>query len=291
MDSSDDLIVPVYLNQRVVFDFVATLQGGLAEVTKLTESQKISGEASSEVGGSFGLSKVLSSLLRIDFSGKASAKGAGESTTTRNEDRIHTPASLFMHLRTLLRGKKWLSTDSPSLKPKPGDIVEFTARMQPNPLTETLDTFAELLEMHQAFSGHSGKGKAAANDPQKMKKQMQAMSSALKSGTTSDLTTAPMDSKYRCIITLENQYLNDPSMSDLADGTFHVVGKVIRVIDSDKETISLNRKTVIGCLPDPVLRQLQTVFQSPEMREIRLPPFEWEIPGPVIQVLPVAIFA
>ncbi|MEZ6142087.1 MAG: hypothetical protein R3B84_16095 [Zavarzinella sp.] len=296
MENSDHLIIPVYLNQRVVFDFVASLQGGLAEVTKISETQKVTGETATEASGSFGLSKVLSSLLRIDFSGKASTKAAGESNTTRSEDRIHTPASLFMHLRALLRGKNWLQTDSATLKLNPGDIVEFSARMQPNPLIKTLDTFLEVLDIHSAFtsdSGKFGKGKSPANktdDLTKMKKQMQAMLSAMKGGTTSDLTTAPLDSKYRCIITLEKQFLNDPSMSDLVDGTFRVVGKVTRAIHGDTEAISLNRNTAIGCLPDSVLGQIATAFEEPEMQALRLPKFEWEIRGPVIQVLPVAIF-
>ena len=62
MDSPYDLIVPVYLNQGIVFDFVATLQGGLAAVTKVSESQKVAGEKTAEASGSFGLSSVLSSI-------------------------------------------------------------------------------------------------------------------------------------------------------------------------------------------------------------------------------------
>lgn len=198
-----------------------------------------------------------------------------------------------MHLRALLRGKSWLKLDSPIMKPLPGDIVEFTAKMQPNPLTKTLDTFVEVLEMGQIFSGNQSKGKTTANqanDGSKIKKQMQAMSSAMKTGTTSDLTTGVLESKYRCIITLEKQYLNDPSMSDLVDGTFRVVGKVSRVISEDKEAISLNGNTAIGCLPDAVLSQFADAFSSPAIQAIHLPPLEWEIKGPVIQVLPVAIF-
>jgi len=35
-----DLLVPVYLNQRIVFDLVAMLQGGIATVTNVTEISK-----------------------------------------------------------------------------------------------------------------------------------------------------------------------------------------------------------------------------------------------------------
>jgi len=38
MLESDDLIIPVYLNQRVVFDLVAVLQNGIASVTQISQT-------------------------------------------------------------------------------------------------------------------------------------------------------------------------------------------------------------------------------------------------------------
>lgn len=106
-----------------------------------------------------------------------------------------------------------------------------------------------------------------------------------------DLTTPALLSGHRCLITLETQYLNDQSMSDLVDGTFKVVGKVIRVIEEGKGAISLNRKTAIGRLPISSLDGLKQIFKQGQLQNYNLPEFEWEIPGPVIQVLPIAIFA
>jgi hypothetical protein len=40
MLKEDDLIIPVYLNQRIVFDLVAMLQGGIAAVTQVSQTQK-----------------------------------------------------------------------------------------------------------------------------------------------------------------------------------------------------------------------------------------------------------
>lgn len=116
------------------------------------------------------------------------------------------------------------------------------------------------------------------------------MLGAMKAGTTADLITEKLKSGHRSIITLEKQYLNDPSMSDLVDGTFRVIGKVTRVISEDTEAISLNRNTAVGLLPEPVLLQFQAALQSPEIEALRLPKLEWEIRGPAIQVLPISIF-
>lgn len=119
----DDLIIPVYLNQRVVFDLVAVLQGGIASVTQVSQTQSSSSGLSGELSSTFGLSQALSSLLRIDFSGKASANSEKNSDQTLSEQRIHTPSSLFIALRSLLREKEYLSNDDPGTQFKPGDIV------------------------------------------------------------------------------------------------------------------------------------------------------------------------
>ncbi len=38
MIDSNDLVIPVYLNQRVVFDLVAVLQDGIASVTQISQT-------------------------------------------------------------------------------------------------------------------------------------------------------------------------------------------------------------------------------------------------------------
>jgi len=292
MFNADDLIIPVYLNQRIVFDLVAMLQGGISTVTQVSQSKNESESVSAEVGATFGLSKALSSLLRIDFSGKAIGATSGESKETRNEERIHTPASLFIALRALLREKELLIQESKTIQHSAGRIIEFSAVLKRNPLVETIDAFIEMIDMFEAFTEKPAKGKGKhGSENQKMKKQMESFVSALKSSETMDLTTSPLESSHRGVITLENQYLNDPSMSDLVDGTFKVVGKVIRVIEEGKGAISLNRKSALGRLPDSVLAQLSQVFQQPELEGFSFPKFEWEVEGPVIQVLPIAIFA
>lgn len=292
MINQEDLIIPVYLNQRVVFDLVAMLQGGIASVTQVSQTQQESGTVGTEVKTEFGLSKALSSLLRIDFSGKAASSVTGASGETRSEQRIHTPGSLFMALRAMLHEKRYVLHDSDTATPTPGSIVDFSAGLRRNPLLETVRAFVEMVNMMQAFSDNPGKGKGGQlSDAQKMKHQMESFISALEASDTTDLTTGPLQSSYRSVITLEKQYLNDPSMSDLVDGTFRVVGKVTRVISEGKGAISLNRKSAMGRLPASVLMQLRVLLGSPELKEFSLPEMEWEIPGPVIQVLPIAIFA
>lgn len=62
MNQYTDLVIPVYLNQRFVFDLVAMLRGGIATVTRVSESERDVDKVSGEVGGAFGLSQALASV-------------------------------------------------------------------------------------------------------------------------------------------------------------------------------------------------------------------------------------
>lgn len=292
MVEREDLVVPVYLNQRIVFDLVAMLQGGIAAVTQITQTQSDSSSISGEVSSTFGLSQALSSLLRVDFSGKAGGSTAAEMGEMRSEQRIHTPASLFIALRALLREKDFIVTDATDRAFQPGDIVEFSAILQRNPLLESIGSFIELVDMMQAFTQGEPKQKGTkSSELNKMKRQMETFVSALQGSDTLDLTTESLASSHRAVITLEQQYLNDPTMADLVDGTFRVVGKVTRVVGPEDEPISLNRKSAMGKLPPSVMEQMKQAFEGPDFSGFAFRSLEWEIDGPAIQVIPIAIFA
>lgn len=286
-----DLIMPVYLNQRVVFDFVAMLEGGIASVTQVSRSTAESGAATAEVSSQFGLSKALSSLLRIDLSAKVAGQAGRERAETQSEQRIHTPASLFIALRAQLADKKFIVNDSAKAAFVPGDIVEFAGVLRRNPLIETIASFVELMDMIQLFEEQPKSKTGKPSEMQKIKRQMELFIKAVSGSETVDMIAGPLESAHQAVVTVEQQYLNDPTMSDLADGTFRVVGKVVRVVHEDDEPISLNRKSAVGKLPSATLAQLKEVLNGPDLQQFGLPELEWEIEGPAIQVLPIAIFA
>ena len=81
-------------------------------------------------------------------------------------------------------------------------------------------------------------------------------------------------------------------MSDLVDGRFNVLGKVIRVIDSEDDAISLIRKTAMSAMPKKIMKEAFSGFSALSTDQgFNIPDLELEIRGPVIQVLPIAIFA
>jgi hypothetical protein len=81
-------------------------------------------------------------------------------------------------------------------------------------------------------------------------------------------------------------------MSDLVDGQFNVLGKVIRVIDNDQDSINLIRKTPVSAMPEKIMSQAFSSLSALSTEQgFKIPPLELEIKGPVIHILPIAIFA
>lgn len=297
MATNPQLIVPVYLNQRAVFDLVAMLQGGISTVTKVSETAHESKASERQVGAAFGLNKAFASLLRIDLSGKLGQSGKEETGRTSNDERVHTPASLFFTLRGLLLEKNLLLQDNDQSSPKPGDFLEFSASLSRNPIIETVDALFDMMSVASIFSSPGSsqqkKGKAHLQDEHKAQlKQLEQFREKLRSGDTVDLATDPLLSTHRAVITVETQYLNDPSMADLVDGTFTVLGKVTRVLAQGEGGVSLIRNTALGKMPPLVLEQLFSALNALSTEQgFNLPIVSWQIAGPVIQLLPIAIYA
>lgn len=291
------LIVPVYLNQRLVFDLLAMLQGGISTVTAVTKTEGNSSSSQEKAGATFGLSQAFSTLLKIDLSGEKLRSNEVDSENRLSEERVHTPASLFYQLRNILLEKKILKVLSADVSPESGDLVEFEASLKRNPIVETIDSLSEMMNMAILFDNNTEQQKNQkrsnqSSEFQKIQKQMVAFSESLKTGDTIDLTAENLSTNHVAVITLEAGFLNDPMMSDLVDGKFKVLGKVIRSIDSSSESISLIRKTALSKMPQPLLIQVfgQLAALGSE-KGFDIPELKWEIEGPAIQILPVAIYA
>ncbi len=173
----DELIITVYLNQRVVFDLIAMLQDGMSTVTRISSSESNKGTDTQRYGAAFGLSQVLSSLLKIDVSGDRTKTKDDTSGVQKNEERVHTPSSLFQKLRSILMSQNKIVIVDADYEPKAGDIVEFSASLKRNPLVQVMDTFSQIFDIALAFSDQPLKSskKSPLNDFTKLKSQIKVI--------------------------------------------------------------------------------------------------------------------
>lgn len=287
------LIVPVYLNQRIVFDLLAMVQDGLSEVTRITTTEFDKESVSREAGATFGLTGAISSLFKVDLSGRRTSGEEGASGVERNEERVHTPSSLLYKLRQMLKDE--VHALDASYNPEPGHLVEFSTTLRRNPLIEAMDTMAGMLDIAVTFGEQPKQGakkQKPGDDFRGTKRQMEEFREKLAAGSTVDIVSEALLSGHTAVVTLEEEFLRDPTMSNLVEGHFTVLGKVIRVVEKSDESISLLRKTALSAMPIAVLSEAFSVLSATSADEgFTLPKMEWEINGPAIQVLPIGIYA
>lgn len=272
-----ELIVPVYLNQKIVFDLVAMSQGGIATVTKVSEYSTTSEHQTGKLSASFGLSDAFATLLRIKLSADKSKGFESGSLQNTAEERVHTPNSLFFNLRNWLKQENKLKNNTDNM-PKPGDFIEFEASLRRSPIIVGLDAITKLMELSEVFTSPSQLKKGQKQKPSElavMTKQLNSLSESLKEGGSRDLIADNINDKYKAVLTVEEQFLNDITMSDIVDGTFKVVGKVIRVVSNNQDSINLLRKTPLAHAPE-IMTQFIAAFQSLDSDTFSMPEMQTE---------------
>lgn len=194
--------------------------------------------------------------------------------------------------------------------------MELKALLRKNPLVDYTETFKEILnlatlapiEQSQAAQGgesgggskanRRGKGKNSAGAGGKVKaedipgyREMDALLTALTEHGSLELIGEVIDvPPARAVLSTNPEYFDDKSASEIIDGEFFVLGKVVRVVGSEsKESINLLRKTAFGRFPSEVFDELGEAVTGAQ-KVINLPEFITEIDGPAIQVIPIAIF-
>lgn len=262
-------------------------------MTKVSETATGTTNVAGEVDTKFGLTEALASLLRIDLAVSGAAGRETGSEVARSEERVHTPASLVQELRRELWERKLVSPFDPGKPPSPGAIIEFESSLRRNPVLRVLDLYREIMEYAVIFGAQQqpGKGKQKSPDVQskKLKAQLESFIESLLAGGTVDIVTDELGNGFRAVLTLERQFLRDPSMADLTDGHFTALGKVIRVQNEGRDGIHLMRKTALGALEQDMLEEMFSHLKG--SGGFRVPEIEWVVPSPVIHVLPVAVFA
>jgi hypothetical protein len=293
---TDNLITPVYLNQRVLFDMVAMLQGGIAAVSTVKRTEEQTKANGQKASASFGLSDAFSTLLKIGLSGEKASRNADSARVEQSEERVHTPASLFFTLRNLLAERSILKVASENWQPTAGDIVEVPLRLKRNPVLETVGMLDPLLKLAKVFDAPSEKqnnkkGAVQATDYSQIEKQLSALVSDLRLGGTVDLVATIPESSLNVVVTAETDYLRDPSMSDIVDGDYRVVGKVIFSSSHEDNSLNLLRKTSFARLPQMIDLFGKSLALWSVQHNVVVPDFVTEVKAPFVQIIPVAIFA
>ena len=140
---ADQLMVPVYINEKIVLDMLAIIEDGFSTVSQVsyTEHKDNSNSQKLEAGVSTSAT-LLSKLLKIDLKGELSHSGNSGENESVAKEKVHTNVSLLSKFRTFLVDEKILKSGFDVTNMKIGDFIEIEGELQKNPLINYMDISA-----------------------------------------------------------------------------------------------------------------------------------------------------
>lgn len=291
----NQLMIPVYINEKIVLDMLAIIEDGFSTVSQVSYSdhkensnaQKIEAEVSTSAS-------ILSKLLKIDLKGELSHSGNCGETENTTKEKVHTNVSLLSKFRAFLTDANILKSGFDISNMKIGDFIEVEGELQKNPLINCMDIFVDVLRMADIFAekpqlNARTQAKAQKQQQDETMKKIKSFASELKHSGTVDFILS--DSAGTVVLSAQEQYLSNDNISEILGGHFKVLGKVIAICADKTESIDLLRKTTLSILPHDLLADMFSCLQNEDMKQYNLPELKTEISRPAVIVIPVAIYA
>lgn len=294
----EQLIIPIYLNEKTVLDMLAIIEDGFSMVSEVSSSNQNSNTSDKKIGGGLSTKAILDKLLKIQINSSfEKGKATNEATQTKLE-KVHTNVSLFSKFRSELINNQLLSCTAETpldiSNVKTGDFIEIEGELQKNPMIDLLEKFIDVFRMSDIFSENPtlGNKKSASvknNSENIIVSQMKLFLDELThSGTIDFILENPQGT---LVLSTQEQYLSNDNISEIIGGKFKILGKVIKICETQNESINLLRKTSLYLLDKNSLDEFLAVFNSDEIKQFNLPNVRFEINGPSAIVIPVAIYA
>ena len=278
------LTIPIYLNTKIVFDMLATIEDGFSEVKNIQTSKSRSKEDDAEAN--IGTSNLFA-FLSVGIRGNH--KSGSNDGQTVIEEKTHTTVSLFQRLKAQLEDERLVNRDVEKLEI--GDFVEIQGTLKTNPLIDMLSGLKELMVLANLFSdrpkqNQSKKDKIMSDN--KFNAQIEGLINGLQADGKKDIICESASMKV-ILPTDENYFLNS-NMSEVTDGNYKIFGKIVQIC-KDSGEISLLRNTVFSRLQLDKMKEFQDVFNDPALGQfVGEDGITTSVQAPVIMIIPIAIY-
>lgn len=278
------LTIPIYLNTKIVFDMLATIEDGFSEVKNIQTSKSKSKENDAEAN--IGTSNLFA-LLSVGLRG--THKSGSNNGQTVIEEKTHTTVSLFQKLKAQLEGEELINKDVEKLEI--GDFVEIQGILKTNPLIDMLSGLKELMALANLFSDKSKQNQSKKDklmSDNRFNAQIEGLINGLQADGKKDIICESASMKV-ILPTDENYFLNS-NMSEVTDGNYKILGKVVQIC-KDSGEISLLRNTVFSKLQLDKMKEFQDIFNDPALSYfVGEGGITTSVQAPVIMIIPIAIY-
>lgn len=264
---------------------LATIEDGFADV-KNVQTSKNKNQVN-DVETNIGTNNLFA-FLNIGVRGNH--KGTLDNGETIIEERTHTPVSLFQQLKEQLDNAKFINRDINNLNI--GDFVEVQGTLKNNPVIDMLSGSKEIITLANLFTDSKPKNNKNRKEniltDKRLNAQMDGLIKGLQADGKKDIICEA--GKINIILPTDENYFLNNNMSEVTDGNYKILGKVIQICMKSGE-ISLLRNTVFSKLQMDKMNKFQELFSDPSLTQfVGEGRIKTVISAPVIMVIPIAIY-
>lgn len=258
----ENLTIPVYLDEQIVMDLIATIDDGFSEfyTIETTKNKGIGTEVNAN-----GQGKVLKL-----FKAKMDLSHSRENTngTKKQESKVQTVVSMFHNLKQYLNQNGFIEKNNKEFKN--GDFIELQGEFSINPLIDLLNTFSNFFEMSGVINKAANTSKAKNKRTEALKdmqieSQIKGLIKVFETDGKIDVICHSGDKTF--IIPSKKEFFTDGKGDVIRKGNFRMLGKIVKIC-SEKENISLLRDTKIGKIKSSILDTAIESFNNPEIKNV-----------------------
>lgn len=258
----ENLTIPVYLDEQIVMDLIATIDDGFSEfyTIETTKNKGIGTEVNAN-----GQGKVLKL-----FKAKMDLSHSRENTngTKKQESKVQTVVSMFHNLKQYLNQNGFIEKNNKEFKN--GDFIELQGEFSINPLIDLLNTFSYFFEMSGVINKAANTSKAKNKRTEALKdmqieSQIKGLIKVFETDGKIDVICHSGDKTF--IIPSKKEFFTDGKGDVIRTGNFRMLGKIVKIC-SEKENISLLRDTKIGKIKSSILDTAIESFNNPEIKNV-----------------------
>ena len=91
----DSLIVPIYINEKIVIDMLAIIDDGFSKVSQINSVENIDNIKKNTAGVDISANSIISKFLKIDFKGDIANQKTTQYNNSTSKEKVHTNVSLL----------------------------------------------------------------------------------------------------------------------------------------------------------------------------------------------------
>ena len=280
------MILPLYLNQRFIYDILAVKNDGFTEFFEIKDKDQKNMEMKGKIDGSFGTNNKFS-LIQANMNTSLNSEMMNNRNNEKSYRKTHTPTSLFMKAYSYLQEEeqiKIINNKEEIKNLRCGDFVQIESSVKFTTLIDMLEIMKKEIELTKLFQSF---------DPSNSDKSLESLT-YIRDGLENLLKVDEKGTKYGIAnldgvdipIKLYKNYFVNGDYSEISHGKFVIIGKVIEKVE-ENEGINLIRENSVGVFKQDIYEELRN--SAKKIPIIELDKVQDTVKGATIVIMPLTI--